>query len=77
MLFDEIEKAHLEVFNVLIQLLDDGHLTDDQGRKVDFRTTVVIMTSNLGNQLWEGGKSVKQDEILHVLQRHFHPEFLN
>ena len=55
-LFDEIEKAHPEVFNVLLQLLDDGRLTDGQGRTVDFRNTVVIMTSNLGNQLWEGGK---------------------
>ncbi len=54
-LFDEIEKAHPEVFNVLLQLLDDGRLTDGQGRTVDFRNTVVIMTSNLGNQLWEGG----------------------
>jgi ATP-dependent Clp protease ATP-binding subunit ClpB len=53
-LFDEIEKAHSEVFNVLLQLLDDGRLTDGQGRTVDFRNTVVIMTSNLGNQLWDG-----------------------
>ena len=53
-LFDEIEKAHPEVFNVLLQLLDDGRLTDGQGRTVDFRNTLVIMTSNLGNQLWEG-----------------------
>ena len=57
-LFDEIEKAHAEVFNVLLQLLDDGRLTDGQGRTVDFRNTVVIMTSNLGNQLWEGGHAV-------------------
>ena len=55
-LFDEIEKAHREVFNVLLQLLDDGRLTDGQGRTVDFRNTVVIMTSNLGNELWEGGR---------------------
>jgi ATP-dependent Clp protease ATP-binding subunit ClpB len=76
-LFDEIEKAHPEVFNVLLQLLDDGRLTDGQGRTVDFRNTMVIMTSNLGNQLWEGGRSVTRDEITRVLQAHFRPEFLN
>ncbi|HEX9027741.1 MAG TPA: ATP-dependent chaperone ClpB [Anaerolineales bacterium] len=76
-LFDEIEKAHPEVFNVLLQLLDDGRLTDGQGRTVDFRNSVVIMTSNLGNQLWEGGRSVSRDEITRVLQAHFRPEFLN
>jgi ATP-dependent Clp protease ATP-binding subunit ClpB len=76
-LFDEIEKAHSEVFNVLLQLLDDGRLTDGQGRTVDFRNTVVIMTSNLGNQLWEEGHTVTRDEMLHVLQVHFRPEFLN
>ncbi|MDD5466491.1 MAG: ATP-dependent chaperone ClpB [Anaerolineales bacterium] len=76
-LFDEIEKAHAEVFNVLLQLLDDGRLTDGQGRTVDFRNTVVIMTSNLGNQLWEGGREVKRDDITRALQAHFRPEFLN
>ncbi len=76
-LFDEIEKAHSEVFNVLLQVLDDGRLTDGQGRTVDFRNAVVIMTSNLGNQLWEGGRSVTRDEITRVLQNHFRPEFLN
>jgi ATP-dependent Clp protease ATP-binding subunit ClpB len=76
-LFDEIEKAHSEVFNVLLQLLDDGRLTDGQGRTVDFRNTVVIMTSNLGNQLWEGGHNVSRAEIIPVLQQHFRPEFLN
>jgi ATP-dependent Clp protease ATP-binding subunit ClpB len=78
-LFDEIEKAHPEVFNVLLQLLDDGRLTDGQGRTVDFRNTVVIMTSNLGNQLWMGGdgRPVDRDEINRVLQAHFRPEFLN
>jgi len=76
-LFDEIEKAHPEVFNVLLQLLDDGRLTDGQGRTVDFRNTVVIMTSNLGSQLWEGGHAVTRDEITRVLQNHFRPEFLN
>jgi ATP-dependent Clp protease ATP-binding subunit ClpB len=76
-LFDEIEKAHSEVFNVLLQLLDDGRLTDGQGRTVDFRNTVVIMTSNLGNQLWEGEQEVTRDAINRVLQNHFRPEFLN
>jgi ATP-dependent Clp protease ATP-binding subunit ClpB len=76
-LFDEIEKAHGEVFNVLLQLLDDGRLTDGQGRTVDFRNTVVIMTSNLGNQLWEGEQDVTRDAINRVLQNHFRPEFLN
>jgi ATP-dependent Clp protease ATP-binding subunit ClpB len=76
-LFDEIEKAHTEVFNVLLQLLDDGRLTDGHGRTVDFRNTLVIMTSNLGNQLWEGGRQVPRDEITRVLQAHFRPEFLN
>jgi ATP-dependent Clp protease ATP-binding subunit ClpB len=76
-LFDEIEKAHPEVFNVLLQLLDDGRLTDGQGRTVDFRNTVVIMTSNLGNQLWEGERVVSRDAINQVLQNHFRPEFLN
>ena len=76
-LFDEIEKANHEVFNVLLQLLDDGRLTDGQGRTVDFRNTVVIMTSNLGNQLWEGGRTVTRDEITGVLRAHFRPEFLN
>ncbi|MCS6906761.1 MAG: ATP-dependent chaperone ClpB [Anaerolineales bacterium] len=76
-LFDEIEKAHSEVFNVLLQLLDDGRLTDGHGRTVDFRNTLVIMTSNLGNQLWEGGRRVTREEITRVLQMHFRPEFLN
>lgn len=76
-LFDEIEKAHAEVFNVLLQLLDDGRLTDGKGRTVDFRNTLVIMTSNLGSQLWEVGRKVTRDEITQVLQAHFRPEFLN
>lgn len=76
-LFDEIEKANSEIFNVLLQLLDDGRLTDGQGRTVNFRNTVVIMTSNLGNQLWQGGRSVSRDEITGLLQSHFRPEFLN
>ena len=82
-LFDEIEKAHSEVFNVLLQLLDDGRLTDGQGRTVDFRNTLVIMTSNLGNELWMGGNDndklqrVSRDTINRILQQHFRPEFLN
>ncbi len=78
-LFDEIEKAHSDVFNVLLQLLDDGRLTDGQGRTVDFRNTLVIMTSNLGSELWLGGKAggVTRDAITQVLQAHFRPEFLN
>ena len=76
-LFDEIEKANSEIFNVLLQLLDDGRLTDGQGRTVNFRNTLVIMTSNLGNQLWQGGRSVSRDEITGLLQSHFRPEFLN
>ncbi len=77
-LFDEIEKAHSEVFNVLLQLLDDGRLTDGQGRTVDFRNTVVIMTSNLGSKLWLGKQGDVDRNILNqTLQNHFRPEFLN
>ena len=77
-LFDEIEKAHPEVFNVMLQLLDDGRLTDGQGRTVDFRNTVIIMTSNAGSELWLQAKNnVSRDELNRVLQRTFKPEFLN
>jgi ATP-dependent Clp protease ATP-binding subunit ClpB len=76
-LFDEIEKAHPEVFNVLLQLLDDGRLTDGQGRTVDFRNTLVIMTSNLGSSLWLGNQKVSREEIMRTLQSNFKPEFLN
>lgn len=78
-LFDEIEKAHAEVFNVLLQLLDDGRLTDGQGRTVDFRNTVVIMTSNAGSELWANNPEVKigRDLLNQVLQKTFKPEFLN
>jgi ATP-dependent Clp protease ATP-binding subunit ClpB len=83
-LFDEIEKAHKEVFNALLQLLEDGRLTDGQGRTVDFRNTVVIMTSNLGNELWMSTvedesqiKEVPREQINRLLQAHFRPEFLN
>ena len=73
-LFDEIEKAHPEVFNLLLQILDDGRLTDSQGRVVDFRNTVIIMTSNLGSELLlEGHK----EEVTHLLHQTFKPEFLN
>ncbi|HEX8553006.1 MAG TPA: ATP-dependent chaperone ClpB [Abditibacteriaceae bacterium] len=80
-LFDEIEKAHGDVFNVLLQLLDDGRLTDGQGRTVDFRNTVVIMTSNLGTNVIQNS-SAKEDPLLRervwgVLREHFRPEFLN
>jgi len=77
-LFDEIEKAHPEIFNLLLQLLDDGRLTDGQGRTVDFRNTMVIMTSNLGGDLWLGGnKTVDRDQVNRLLQAQFRPEFLN
>jgi ATP-dependent Clp protease ATP-binding subunit ClpB len=80
-LFDEIEKAHPDVFNVLLQILDDGRLTDGQGRTVDFRNTVLIMTSNLGGQLIQDMSSSPFDEVrdavMAVLRDHFRPEFLN
>ncbi|MDX1600359.1 MAG: AAA family ATPase, partial [Anaerolineales bacterium] len=79
-LLDEIEKAHSEVFNVLLQLLDDGRLTDGQGRTVDFRNTVVIMTSNLGTELWndpDAAQEATENEARELLTRHFRPEFLN
>ncbi len=80
-LLDEIEKAHQEVFNVLLQLLDDGRLTDGQGRTVDFRNTVIIMTSNLGSQhIMEhatGSEEQMRDLVMEVLRQAFRPEFLN
>jgi ATP-dependent Clp protease ATP-binding subunit ClpB len=79
-LFDEIEKAHPDVFNVLLQLLDDGRLTDSQGRTVDFRNAVVIMTSNLGSQAFvvEGMDAKEREEaVQQALRGHFRPEFLN
>ena len=77
-LFDEIEKAHPEVFNALLQLLDDGRLTDGHGRTVDFTNTVVIMTSNIGSHhIVELGIDAAQDRVLEDLRRHFRPEFLN
>ncbi len=78
-LFDEVEKAHPEVFNVLLQLLDDGRLTDGQGRTVDFRNTIVIMTSNLGSEAIQNERDpVRMKQIIETaLQAHFRPEFLN
>ncbi|HUW52309.1 MAG TPA: ATP-dependent chaperone ClpB [Rhodanobacter sp.] len=88
-LLDEVEKAHADVFNVLLQVLDDGRLTDGQGRTVDFRNTVIVMTSNLGSQMIqdasensEGGDAEEQytqmkASVLGVVQAHFRPEFIN
>ncbi len=76
-LFDEIEKAHPEVFNVLLQMLDDGRLTDGQGRTVDFRNTVIIMTSNLGSTYIQSGADDLRTRVFEALQSHFRPEFLN
>ncbi|MDX1413473.1 MAG: ATP-dependent chaperone ClpB [Candidatus Promineifilaceae bacterium] len=78
-LFDEIEKAHPEVFNIFLQVLDDGRLTDGQGRTVDFRNAVVIMTSNIGSQyiLDVENESEMRERVLSALRSHFRPEFLN
>jgi ATP-dependent Clp protease ATP-binding subunit ClpB len=83
-LFDEIEKAHHDVFNVLLQILDDGRLTDSHGRTVDFKNTIVIMTSNLGAEFMLDGIDARgefkpgvEDQVREVLRRHFRPEFLN
>jgi len=78
-LFDEIEKAHPDVFNVLLQLLDDGRLTDGQGRTVDFRNTVVIMTSNLGSQYFREDDKPEhvRSLVLETLRQTLRPEFLN
>jgi ATP-dependent Clp protease ATP-binding subunit ClpB len=81
-LLDEVEKAHPDVFNVLLQVLDDGRLTDGQGRTVDFRNTVIIMTSNLGSQLiqelsGEGNYSRMKAAVMEVVGQHFRPEFIN
>jgi ATP-dependent Clp protease ATP-binding subunit ClpB len=83
-LLDEIEKAHPDVFNVLLQVLDDGRLTDGHGRTVNFRNTVIIMTSNIGSQLIlelrgadERSYQRMREQVLEALRRHFRPEFLN
>ncbi len=81
-LFDEIEKAHPDVFNVLLQVLDDGRLTDGQGRTVDFKNTIIIMTSNLGSEFLTGlGENEDTDsvreQVMGVVRMNFRPEFLN
>ncbi len=77
-LMDEVEKAHPDVFNILLQVLDDGRLTDSQGRTVDFRNTVVLMTSNIGSQhLLQGATATSEERVMQELKAHFRPEFLN
>lgn len=77
-LFDEVEKAHADVFNVLLQVLDDGRLTDGQGRTVDFKNTVIILTSNLGTELLTGDETREtRAAVMEVVRGHFRPEFLN
>jgi len=79
-LFDEIEKAHPDVFNILLQVLDDGRLTDGKGRTVDFKNTVIIMTSNIGSrdiQQWDGDENVMRSRVMEQLRTEFKPEFLN
>ena len=81
-LFDEVEKAHSDVFNVLLQVLDDGRLTDGQGRVVDFTNTLIILTSNLGSQYLanlEEGQDVTsvEPQVMNIVRGHFRPEFLN
>jgi ATP-dependent Clp protease ATP-binding subunit ClpB len=80
-LFDEIEKAHPEVFNVLLQILDDGRMTDGHGRTVDFKNTIVIMTSNIGSQWIQEKAAISREEmekrVTEALRAHFKPEFLN
>ena len=78
-LFDEIEKAHQDVFNVLLQVLDDGRITDGQGRTVDFKNTVIIMTSNIGSQFIteEESREARSRLVMDALRQHFRPEFLN
>jgi ATP-dependent Clp protease ATP-binding subunit ClpB len=81
-LFDEVEKAHPDVFNILLQVLDDGHLTDGQGRTVDFRNTLIILTSNLGAEILanqeEGHDSTElKDVVMEAVRAAFRPEFLN
>ncbi|MBR1748382.1 MAG: AAA family ATPase [Bacilli bacterium] len=76
-LFDEIEKAHKDVFNILLQILDDGRLTDSQGRTVDFKNTIIIMTSNLGSEYILEDESNAKDKVMSELKRNFRPEFIN
>ena len=82
LLLDEVEKAHPDVFNVLLQVLDDGRLTDGQGRTVDFRNTVIIMTSNLGSHViqelsGEANYAKMKSSVMEIVQQHFRPEFIN
>ena len=77
-LFDEVEKAHRDIFNVLLQILDDGRITDSQGRTVDFKNTIIIMTSNLGSDiLLENNNEESRKEVMNVVKGYFRPEFLN
>jgi len=81
-LFDEVEKAHEDIFNVLLQVLDDGRLTDGQGRTVDFRNTIIVLTSNLGSDILaaqpDGGDlGAAFGQVMNVVRAHFRPEFLN
>lgn len=79
-LLDEIEKAHPEVFNILLQMLDDGRITDSQGRTVDFKNTIIIMTSNIGSHILlenQSNKDEAKEKVLQLLRTHFRPEFLN
>ncbi len=79
-LFDEIEKAHPDVFNIFLQILDEGHLTDGQGRKVSFKNTIIIMTSNIGSSLILEAKKIDEKvkaEVEKILRKSFKPEFLN
>lgn len=76
-LFDEIEKAHKDVFNILLQILDDGRITDGQGRTVDFKNTIIIMTSNLGSEYILGDKENANELVMQELHRTFKPEFIN
>jgi ATP-dependent Clp protease ATP-binding subunit ClpB len=78
LLLDEMEKANAEVFNILLQVLDDGRLTDGQGRTVDFRHTIILMTSNIGSEfLQDGIDKAKQAQVLQLVKQYFRPEFLN
>jgi ATP-dependent Clp protease ATP-binding subunit ClpB len=82
-LFDEVEKAHPDVFNVLLQMLDEGRLTDSQGHVVDFKNTIIILTSNLGAEILSSEEAMKTDEdilkesVMKIVRGHFRPEFLN
>lgn len=76
-LFDEIEKAHRDVFNIFLQILDDGRLTDSQGKTVDFKNTIIIMTSNLGSEYLLTNDSDKYDKVMELVHHTFKPEFLN